>query len=157
MNIHDYLLKQGDQDWSSLLSDWADLLPESDFTVWLVNRFGDVVLVLNDGTVHLLDVGAGTIERLAANRDEFASLMDVSDNADLWLLISLTDSCVAKGLRLGSDKCYGWKIPPSLGGKYDVDNVEPTDIAVHYKLLADIWRQTKDLPDGTRVKMVVVD
>ena len=157
MNIRDYLLEQTSQDWSVLLSDWAGLLPETEFNVWVANRFGDIVIVLNDGTVHMLDVGVGKIERLAGSRDEFASRLDDDDNADRWLLITLTDSCVAEGLTLNSGQCYGWKVPPLLGGKYEVDNVEPTDIAVHYKLLADIWRQTKDLPDGTPVRMVVTD
>jgi hypothetical protein len=157
MNIRDYLLEQTDKDWSALLSDWAALLPANEFTVWLVNRFGDVVMVLNDGTVHMLDVGAGKLERLAGSRDEFAARLDEGDNADLWLLISLTDACIAKGLRLGTSQCYGWKVPPLLGGKYDVENVEPTDLVVHYGLLADIWRQTKDLPDGTPINAVLGD
>ena len=157
MDIRDYLLDPTGQDWPALLSDWVGLLPKTEFTVWLANRFGDVVIVLNDQSVHMLDVGAGIIERLASRRDEFASRLDEDDNADLWLLISLTDACVAEGLRLSGGQCYGWKVPPLLGGKYEVDNVEPTDVAVHYKLLADVWRQTKDLPDGTPVKLDVVD
>ena len=50
-------------------------------------------------------------------------------------------------------------IPPGsmLGGKYTLDNIEPTSLAIHYSLLADIHRQTKDLPDGTKIKAVVVD
>jgi len=31
----------------------------------------------------------------------------------------------------------------------------PVDLAERYSLLADIWRQTKDWPDGTRVKIVI--
>jgi len=36
-------------------------------------------------------------------------------------------------------------------------NAEPTGLAVHYGLLADIYKQTKDLPDGTPLKAVVTD
>jgi len=61
------------------------------------------------------------------------------------------DQCVAQ------DQCYGYKIPPILGGKYALENVSPTNLCVHYSLLADIWRRTKDLPDGTRIKAVVID
>ena len=49
------------------------------------------------------------------------------------------------------------KIPPILGGQYAIENLEPTDLSVHYSLLADIFRQTKDLPDGTRIKTVVIN
>jgi hypothetical protein len=156
MNIHDYLIEQSGKDWAELLSGWLGVLPAS-FTVWLVNRFGDVFAVFEDGSVHMLDVGTGVMQRLADSRDEFAARIDAGDNANNWLMIPLVDQCVAAGLTLSDGQCYGYKIPPILGGKYAVENVSPTNLSVHYSLLADIWRQTKDLPDGTRIKMVVTD
>jgi hypothetical protein len=156
MNIHDYLIDQSGKDWSELLSGWTAVLPPP-FTVWLVNRFGDVFAVFEDGSVHMLDVGTGVIQRLADNRDDFATQIDAGNNASNWLLIPLVDQCVAAGLTLSQDQCYGYKIPPILGGKYAVENVSPTNLSVHYSLLADIWRQTKDLPDGRRIKAVVID
>ena len=60
-------------------------------------------------------------------------------------MIPLVDQCVAAGLILAQDQCYGYKIPPILGGQYAIENVEPTDLSVHYSLLADIFRQTKRL------------
>lgn len=44
------------------LRDWAWLLP-STLTVWLINRFGDLFVVLDDGTVHMLDVGSDSRTR----------------------------------------------------------------------------------------------
>jgi len=154
MDIHDYLIDQSGKDWSDLLSGWLAVLPPS-FTLWLVNRFGDVFMVFEDGSVHMLDVGIGKVERLADSREDFAARIDVGDNADTWLMIPLVDQCVAAGLTLSPNHCYGYKIPPVLGGQYVVGNVEPTDLSVHYSLLADIFQQTKDLPDGTRIKVVV--
>jgi hypothetical protein len=122
-----------------------------------VNRFGDVFVVLEDRSVHLLDVGFGTINRLADSKDQFASRIDEGDNADRWLMISLVDRCAAAGKNLGPSQCYGYKIPPLLGGGYELENIEPTDLAVHYSLLSDIYEQTKDLPDGTPIEVVVRD
>jgi hypothetical protein len=139
-----------------LLCGWAPPLPFN-FTLWLVNRFADAFVVMADGTVSMLDVGAGSLQRLADNRDHFCELLDVDDNANVWLLIPLVDECVAAGMTLAANQCYGFKIPPLLGGKYEIDNVEPTGLAVHYGLLADIYKQTKDLPDGTPIKAVVTD
>jgi len=156
MNIHDYLIEQSGKDWSELLSGWLGVLPAS-FTVWLVNRFGDVFTVFEDGSVHMLDVGTGVMQRLADSRDDFAARIDAGDNANHWLMIPLVDQCVAAGLTLSEDQCYGYKIPPILGGKYAVENVSTTNLSVHYSFLADIFRQTKDLPDGTRIKAVVID
>lgn len=156
MKIHDYLIEQGGKDWSELLSGWLGVLPAS-FTVWLVNRVGGVFAVFEDGSVHMLDVGTGVVQRLADNRDDFATRIDADNNANNWLMIPLVDQCVAAGLTLSEDQCYGYKVPPILGGKYEVENVSPINLSVHYSLLADIFRQTKGLPDGTRIKAVVID
>ena len=71
-------------------------------------------------------------------------------------MIDLVDRCVAAGLILSDTQCYGYKVPPILGGKYNIENVEPRDLSVHDSFLADIWRQTRELPDGTEVKLVVL-
>jgi hypothetical protein len=156
VDINDYLIAQAGKDWPDLLSGWLHALPGS-FTSWMVNRFGDFFTVYDDGSVHLLDVGIGQLRRLADSRDHFCSLIDVGDNANNWLMIPLVDACVSSGLTLGPNQCYGYKVPPILGGEYKVNDVEPTDLAVHYALLADIYRQTKDVPDGTQIRVVVTD
>lgn len=141
-NLADYILSQEGSDWSSLLSDWGAELPP-DFTLWLVNRLGDLVLVLPDESVFLFDVGLGRLVRLADSRDHFAHLLGESDNASSWLAIPIVDACIASGMTLDAGQCYGFKVPPMLGGSYEVDNFEPTSLAVHYGLLADIHRQTR--------------
>jgi hypothetical protein len=157
MDINNYLIDQTEKDWGALLRDWVPPLPSS-FTLWLVNRFGDAFVVSDDdGSVHMLDVGGGTLARVADNRAHFADLLDVDDNASDWLMIPLVDACREAGMSLQRGQCYGFKIPPVLGGKYEVANAEPTDLAVHYSFLADIYKQTKDLPDGTPIKAVVVE
>jgi hypothetical protein len=154
MNVHHYLIDQSGKDWSELLSGWSDALPTS-FSVWLVNRFGDVFATFEDGSIHMLDVGIGAVKRMADNRDHFADQIDVGDNANNWLMIPLVDQCVAAGITLADNQCYGFKIAPVLGGQYSIENIEPTDLSVHYSVLADIFRQTRGLPDGTPIRTVV--
>jgi hypothetical protein len=156
MNINDYLIDQRNKNWPQLLSDWAGTIPES-FTLWLVNRFGDAFLVVDDGSVHMLDAGVGQIARIADSRDHFAELLDRGDNANNWLMIPLVDKCVAALPQLQESQCYGFKMPPMLGGTYTLDNIEPTDLSVHYSILADIHRQTKNIPDGTKIEVVVTE
>ena len=154
MNIKDYLIDQSGKDWQELLCGWAEILPPV-FTIWLVNRFGDVILVTDDGSVHLLDIGGGRFERIADSKDHLADQADTDERANNWLLIPLVDQCLRAGLVLGPGKCYGYKIPPFLGGEYTVGNTAVIDLAENYSFLADLWQQTKELPDGTRVKLVV--
>lgn len=156
MDINDYLIDQAGKDWLDLLSGWRDLLPEN-FTLWMVNRFGDLFTVHDDESVHMLDVGVGRIERLADSRDHFCSLVDVGESANNWLMIPLVDACVEAGLILGANQCYGYRIPPLLGGEYRISNVEPIDLSVHYAFLADIYRQTRGVPDGATIRAVVSD
>ena len=98
MNINDYLIDQADKDWATHLGDWIPPLPSS-FTLWLVNRFGDVFIVADDdNSVHMLDVGAGTLTRVANDRSHFADLLDTADSANNWLMIPLVDVCRAVGM-----------------------------------------------------------
>jgi len=154
VNISDYLINHDGKNWPELLSGWSDLLPES-LTVWMVNRFGDVFVIFEDGSIHMLDVGAGEVRRLAVEREKFCARIDTADNANDWLMSPLVDRCVNAGITLAEGQCYGYRIPPLLGGEYTPENVYPTDIAQYYSLLADKYRQTKDLPDGTKVRVVV--
>jgi hypothetical protein len=154
MNLSDYLIDQQGHDWPAILAEWHWLLP-ADLTVWMVNRFGDVIFVPEDGTVQFLDIGAGFVKQLATSREDFFTQVDSGDNADNWLLISLTDRCVAADLVPDPNQCYSFKIPPVLGGEYTTDNIELCDLVVNYSLLAQIHEQIKDLPDGTQIDVVL--
>jgi len=49
------------------------------------------------------------------------------------------------------------KIPFVLGGEYEVENLYATEAVAGMYLRADIWRQIKDLPDGTDIELQVDD
>jgi hypothetical protein len=154
MNVHDYIIDHRGIDWTSVLQPWSWLLPAT-FTVWIMNRFGDLFVVLDDGTVHMLDVGCGTLTKVAESRDEFVNRVDEGDNANQWLMIPLIDRLVANGVTLREGECYGYKRPPIIGGDYTVENTCVVSIPEHYAVHASIHNQTKDLPAGTWVKIEV--
>ena len=154
MNINDYLIGQTGFDWQTMLAGWAEILPET-FTIWLVNRFADVFINTEDGSVHCLDVAIGTLERVSDSREKFAELMDIPQNANNWLMIPLVDQCVKAGISLQPGQCYGFKVSPLFGGEYELGNVVRVDVVENYAFLADIRSQTKDMPDGTPVRLVI--
>ena len=154
MNIHDYLIDQQGFDWSELLSTWHWLLPRQ-FTVWLVNRFGDLFIIKDDGTVHMLDVGVGSLKQVASSKDEFWEKIDEPGRAGDWLAIPLVDALVASGQTLGSGQCYSYRQLPVLGGDYEIGNVIIKDIAFHYAAFGPIHERIKNLPDGTKVTFKV--
>jgi hypothetical protein len=121
MNVQDYLINLSGFDWGHRLQGWEWLLPP-EFAVWLMNRYGDLFLILPDGTVHMLDIGDGSLTKLAEDRSEFARRIDEEGNAEDWLMIPLVDHLVAAGVLLKPGECYSFLTPPILGGAYSVEN-----------------------------------
>ena len=140
-----YVLDHFGRNWGPLLAPWRDLLPDQ-FNIFMVNRFGDVVLITPDGSVHILDLGADVMPRIAADLAEFWRLLP--DYAPNWLLVPLADECVAAGMSLGQDECYSWRRPPYLGGKYELDNVEIVPVETHYATLGETHGRVQNLSDG---------
>jgi hypothetical protein len=156
MSVHDYLLDHSSADWAEVLRPWHWLLP-GEFTIWLINRYGDIFFVLDDGTVHMFDVGGGTVKQIAGDRDNFMSLIDEDDNANQWFMIPLVDKLVAAGVVLEPGCCYGFRQPPVLGGDYTVANTVVIPIGKYFLGYARLHEQFKDLPDGTEVKVRLTD
>jgi hypothetical protein len=152
--LANYIIDHADVDWSDLLPYWAWLLPR-EVTVWIMNRFGDLFLVVEDGSVHMLDVGGGSLEKVGESRDEFAVQIDQGDNANQWLMIPLVDELVAAGVLLKPGECYGYRELPILGGDYTIDNTQVLPIPRHYQALGTIHERLKDIPDGTHVEFEI--
>jgi hypothetical protein len=134
-DINDYLIDPTGHDWPALMVSWMKLLPPG-FSLWMVNRIGDVIGGTADGAVYWLDVGTEQVARIAASRDDFMAKINEGSNARQWLATPLIDSCVAAGMTLQPGQCYGFKVAPLLGGDYVVENMEPLALAEHYARLA---------------------
>lgn len=151
IDIRDYTLDHGAWDWPVLLRHWTWLVP-SEFAPWMVNCFGDVIMKLPDGSIHHLDIGNGSIERVADNRDAFSSLCDDPKQANFFLMVPLVDQLVAAGRTLQNGQCYSYRIAPAFGGQYMLDNVLVKLMPDHYDAFGPLHRLTKDVPDGTQIE-----
>lgn len=156
MLIDDYIIDQHGFDWPKLLESWFWLLPKK-FVVWIMNRFGDLFIVLDDGTVHKLDIGCGTLTQVAESREDFIVKIDKPGRADDWLMIPLVDRMVAAGKTLTEGQCYGFRVPPVLGGKYDDENIVVISIQDFLAAYGSIHEQIKDVPDGERVVLEIIE
>lgn len=155
ISVADYLIEPSGIEWSSVLAPWSWLLPPQ-FTLWLVSRFADLFLVLPDGTVHILDVGAGTLTKLADSRHEFCTRIDEVDHANQWFMIPFVDDMIAAGTVLSSGQCYAFKMPPVLGGEYTVENVGVLPVWDYLGAYGAIHEQLQDVPDGSQVTLKVI-
>jgi len=154
MNLGDYLIDCSRFDWQKLLASWHWLLP-SEFTTWVMNRFGDLFLKTPDGKIHRLALDDGSLTVLAESKDQFCDRLDESGVADDWFLIPLVDELVAAGRALNEGQCYGFIQIPILGGEYAVENVTVRHVADQYAALGPIFERLQDVPDGTRVSFEI--
>jgi len=156
MNLDDYILDTSQINWKDVLEEWYWLLPEN-FTVWLVNRFGDIFMIYPDDKIYLLEIDAGKISHVANSQDHFCTLIDQNENADDWLLIPLINKLVAQNVIPANNECYSLAVPTVLGGQYELSNIKTCDIEVYYAFNGQIHQQIKDLPEGTKVQINFVE
>lgn len=156
MKLEDYVISQAGITCPDILSDYTKL-SGINFTVWIVNLFGDIIMVNSDESISYFDSSSGEMNVIAKDRDSFCELIDAGNNANDWLMIPLVDKCKSAGLFIGKNQCYSFKHPPVLGGEYLPGNVHVCDIAVHYGFMSDITNQIADLPDGAKVRINIIN
>ena len=156
MNLQDYLLDSAGLRWSELLREWHWLLPP-EISVWFATKAGDVFITLPDATIHMLDVGAGTLTKVAQNRGDFAFKADEPGVGEDWLMSPIVDQLVSQGVILEPGQCYSFRTLPTLGGTYGPENRMPFPIREHFGAWGSVQGQIAKLPDGTQVEIKPVD
>ncbi|MFH5972291.1 T6SS immunity protein Tdi1 domain-containing protein, partial [Clostridium perfringens] len=63
------------------------------------------------------------------------------------------EKLITAGKTLKENEVYSYKKLPVIGGAYSIDNIDPTDMSVHFAFSGQICEQIKDLPDGTKVNI----
>lgn len=144
-------------DREALLSDWRWLIGPTKQPI-LLAAIGDAYLQdAEDGTIHLLDVGGGALEQIADSVEEFQALLGdrefVTDSFVPSTIVQLRNA----GKTLEPGQIYSYVHPPILGGAYSIENLTPTDIAVHYSVLGQVHEQVKDLPEGTPISDIRIE
>jgi hypothetical protein len=150
LDIDAYLLEGDAAPWGELLEPFSPPLPGR-FDLFLVTRFLDFFLIFTDGSVNWLEAQAGRISRVADTRADFEAMME--DEHPHWLMTGAVDEAVSRGWRLGPGQAYVYKAPPMLGGEYDFANIEVGEIEGAMRVLGDVFRQAKNLPEGARVRV----
>jgi hypothetical protein len=112
---------------------------------------GDLFLVGRDDAVHWLQTDGGELTRVADDLPQFEQYLGDEEKVDNWFLPLLVEQLIAVGKTLKENEVYSFKKMPVIGGEYSLNNIEPTDISVHFAFTGQISQQIKDLPDGTEV------
>jgi hypothetical protein len=143
-------------DCDALLEEWRWLVPK-ELRPFSMNMFGDWFFEDAAGRVHFLDTVGGVLQEIAPTRSAFLVARESAENADQWYMTELALLCFQSGLKPGGRECLSFKIPPVLGGRPEVENLEVCDVYVHQSITAQIHRQVKDLPEGARIGRILVD
>jgi hypothetical protein len=136
------------------LDGWMDLLPAR-CRILGANLFADIFLADAAGAVHMLEVSAFSISRIAASQEEFRQRC-INDEEG-WLLRRLVDQCRSAGMNPGVDQCYAFTTLPVFGGEYKTGNIWICAWRERIGFTASIYAQTKNLPDGAKVSFKIVD
>lgn len=137
----------------ALLDEWRWLVGE-EVELVVVSALGDLFLKDAEGHILWLDVGAARLTQVAESGDEFKRLMQQATHVDEWFVPQLIGDLIVSGKRLAPGQCYSYKVPPMLSGKMELDNFEPTGLRVHCSMFAQIGRQIRDLPEGTKIDRI---
>ncbi|HWA95283.1 MAG TPA: hypothetical protein VG844_11840 [Terracidiphilus sp.] len=137
-----------------LLKDWRWLCPQP---LKLVDRnaFGDLFLVDEAGEVFLLDVGRGSFSPIATSIDEFNKQICNLATRVGWFEEEAASQAAQRGLVPGPTQCIGFPTPAVFAEGGNLNTAYIADIYDHLGFLGDIHRQIADLPDGSKVQLVV--
>lgn len=154
MKLQDYLKDKSKIDLLAISEAWNWLINEEKEIIF-VTCFGDLFLTDNNGEVLWLDTSSGNLKIIASDLNEFQKELSNTENFENWFLTNLFSQLKDANILLSENQVYSYKTLPVLGGEYALNNIEPTDILVHFQLTGQICEQIKDLPDGTSIKIEV--
>lgn len=143
-------------DRSTLLGSWQWLIGEHKLPI-LITALGNVfVQDTEDGSISLLDPGEGKLRPIAESVGEFEALLSDREFVHSEFLVEAFVALQRAGQVLELGQVFGYIKPPVLGGSFDADNLEPTDIEVHLSLSGQLHQQVNELPDGASISEVSI-
>ena len=143
-------------DRAKLVEDWQWLIGSTALPI-LVTSVGDIFLQETSGEIYWLISGNAEYEKVAETYEEFQSKLQNNDIVHEWFLVPVVAQLKRQGVHLEQGKLYGFKQLPTLGGAYEANNYELTDIEVHFSMSGQMNLQIKELPDGTQVNLKVTE
>lgn len=139
----------------AIIASWMWLI-QNPVKPLLFSILGDMFFAKQNGAVYWLNTGAGEITLIADSEQQFKSLLN-TDIVETWFLPELICDLYKANKIPKINECYTYVTLPILSeGKYEVLNLNPVPASEHFALTSDIHQQILDLPDGTKIQLIVV-
>ncbi|MCK7598804.1 DUF1851 domain-containing protein [Microbulbifer sp. CAU 1566] len=154
MTLNDLTVNFSHLEREKILSDWRWLIGDEKLPI-LITAFGEAFLQdVNDNSVHFLNVADGVISHIAASPEALKAKLSDKEFVSEFLAVQAVGDLRQADKLLEHGQVYSFKLAPALGGDITADNLEPSDIEVHFSVLGQIQEQVKNLPNGTEVERV---
>ena len=156
MTLDDLTVDFSHLDREALLSDWHWLIGANRLPV-MITAVGDAFVQDGEtGAVYFLDTVEGALVGVSSDGAGFSALLGDRDFVMRHFAVSLIAPLLRAGKKPAAGKLLSFKQPPVLGGEYALANLEEADIEVHFSLLAQIWSQVSQLPEGTPISSIEI-
>lgn len=154
MTLDDLTINISNYNPKDLIKDWRWLVGKRKIPV-LVSVMGDMFLQdPKDGTIHFLSFVDGKITKIADSGDKFSDLLSDKNFVINYFPVQLIGDLKLAGNALEPENVYSFKIPPRLGGEFNLDNIEQCNCIVNSSLTAQIHKQLHDIPNGTKIEKI---
>ncbi|BFM13642.1 hypothetical protein R50072_37950 [Simiduia litorea] len=141
MTLNDLTVNFSHLDRNALLSEWEWLLG-GEYLPILVSASGDAfVQNVSNNQVWWLDTGGGEFTKVAESPEEFSRLLSTKDFVVEHFAVQMVGDLIQSGKTLSCGQIYSLSKPWLLGGLYELSNIVPTDIEVHFSISGQIAQQ----------------
>jgi hypothetical protein len=141
---------------SKALTDWQWLADLAGKQPIVTSAFGDVFLQGDDG-VWFLDTVEGKLSREWDSPTSLQAQLNTVDGQDRYLMAGLAVAAFDSGLLPDDRQVLSFKVAPVLGGSFELQNIEVSDLMVTLSIAGQIHQQIKDLPPGTPISGIHID
>jgi hypothetical protein len=141
LTLNDLTVGFSHLDRMTLLEDWNWKLKGS-FLPILLSASGDAfVQHVGNDEVWWLDTGGAEFSKVAETQEQFNELLTQKEFVIECFAVQMIGDLMQSGNSLGDGQIYSLKQPWILGGKYELSNIEATDIEVHFSITGQIAQQ----------------
>ncbi len=143
------LIKEIQEAWGWIGIDPVEVVCENDF--------GNLVVRSADGYYWRLVPEDCKCKVVARSRVELDELLRDQEFLHDWHMVALVKAAKAKRGPLPHGAKYSLAIPGLLGGEYGGDNLVITPLVELIRFSGQIALETRDLPDGARIRLQTTD
>lgn len=137
-----------------LLSEWRGLCPAG-MSLLARNVFGGLFVQDKTGSVFWLNTSVGKLTKVASSKVEFLKAAESDEKRREWFVEQEAVAYANRGLIPNSFQCIGFGVPAIFKEGGTPDTAFIADIHEHVSFLGDLHQQIANLPDGSKVRLVI--